>query len=485
MRSQRIVGILIGIGILVGLSYFFLYKKPAIIAAGGGDDPDLGGIEMKTIRGGGNILGIRQHDAAFHERMSVFERRAVEFRKQTVKFTTSEALPRGLKDNIYAFTEDVRELDPAQADKYYAEFCEGRLEYEPRGARRSRTRSHTPQRAVSEIGLSSTAPLNTSMRDNKDSMFSLEPGQFNIKHEGGKRGLDNLSLHLGISRSASYNSAPDVKRNKRNPLSYQEATVTSATNSGFDVAPSHNNRDEDGTAETSLSGNKRKLRDPPAKLNPLVKGAKAILSTHDAFNAFHALNSDNKVPPPTRAKVAKTATGAIILRRTVPAIPQPQFNAVSIPANVLASDDIDKTTTHDYMNSLDLCLVSLGENFTEAKAGEAEALIGLIELDPSVNTMQYTMQLAQIRNRAGKKGRDIRNVYGAIELENQEKARKKRRTPLPSRSGTPGYSVFSSVSSDPPVREPTSRSGSGLSSIGRDFGSSVSSGMLDLTGGGL
>ena len=125
MRTQQIVGIIIGIGALLGLAYFFLYKKADVVAADGGDDPDLG-TEMQP-------LAIRQHDVVFHERMSEFERRAVEFRKQTVKFTTLEVLPRGLKDNIYAFTEDVRQIDAGQADKYYAEFCEGRLQRAPEG----------------------------------------------------------------------------------------------------------------------------------------------------------------------------------------------------------------------------------------------------------------------------------------------------------------------------------------------------------------
>ena len=478
MSTQRNIGIGICLLALLGLAYFFIYKKQTPVSSG--DDPDAG-TEMVKI----------QHSTEYHERMVEFESRADHYRRQVAHLSQRQALPVGLKENIYAFTEDVRQIDAAKADKYNAEFCEGRNPTQAKLEKRSRSRS--------AIGLNaSTAPLNTDMRDNKTSIFAkLEPGQFNISHDTGVRGLESFSLSFSHSTSpqiGTFNSSPDVKTEIPNAEATQEATVTSNVSSAFDSSPSHNNREDNAIAEVSLSGNKRKLRDPPAKLKKKV--LKAELVTQEAFNTFQGLTSDNNVQVPQRG--AKRAKSAIVMKRETPTIPAtaPNFNSVAVPQNVLASDDVDKTTAHEYLNQLDLCMVDILENFTEAKVSEAEALIALIgDSDPSISTMQYTMQLASLRNNSKKKARDIRNVYGALELENQETARKRSRmflgtiprvprrarsgsTPIPSRSS--GYSRHSSrdlsgtsslagYESVPPL--PGSRSRSGTP--------------LDLTGSGL
>ena len=365
-----------------------------------------------------------------------FESRADHYRRQVAHLSQRQALPVGLKENIYAFTEDVRQIDAAKADKYNAEFCEGRNPTERKVEKRSRSRS--------AIGLNaSTAPLNTNMRDNKESVFAkLEPGQFNVSHDTGARGLESFSLSFSHSTSpqiGTFVSSPDVKTEVPNPEATQEATVTSNVSSAFDSAPSHNNRENNAMAEVSLSGNKRKIRDPPAKLKKENLVLKAELVTHEAFNTFQGLTSDNKVKVPQRG--AKRAKSAIVMKRETPTIPAtaPNFNSVAVPQNVLASDDVDKTTALEYLVQLDLCMVDILENFTEAKVSEAEALIALIgDSDPSISTMQYTMQMASLRNNSKKKARDIRNVYGALELENQETARKRSRMFLGTTPGSFG-----------------------------------------------
>ena len=222
MSTQQNIGIGICLLALLGLAYFFLYKKGTPVSSGvnPGTGPDAG-TEMVEI----------PHSTEFHQKMAEFESRADHYRRQVAHLGQREALPTGLKENIYAFTEDVRQIDARKADKYNAEFCEGREATEPKVEQRSRSRS--------AIGLTSpaTAPLNTNMRDNKASIFVLDPGQFNISHDLGARGLQAYSLSFSESpgrgrgsgppeqtqppQAPNFKSSPDVKAERGNPEATQ------------------------------------------------------------------------------------------------------------------------------------------------------------------------------------------------------------------------------------------------------------------------
>ena len=433
MGTQQTIGVIIMLATLVGLAYFFLYKgTPAVVTSG--DDPDEG-TEMQPI------LGLSAED---HVKLAGFEVRAVEFRKQVSKLTARSALPRGLKDNIYAFTEDVRQIDSVTADKYYAEFCEGRAEL-PLTEEFRRSRSRLP----------SEARLNANLRNNDDSAFrALEAGQFNISREGGKRGSWSLQTHLsGETPSGSFESAETAKNQQLNPESTQEVTAVGGL-SAFDSSPTINTRDDTASTETPLAGNKEKTNPTVARLKvekAYIHG-KAELVSHEAFNAFHALEGDNRVSNKKR----KIATPSIVIKREAPAIPGPNFNTVAVPHSVLAADDVDKTTIHNYLHQLDLCLIDMAENYTESKYDEAKALIALIgDKDPSFNLTRYRMETETAKSKNSKKARKIGNVYFAKELENLEKQQGVKRArlgmirTLPGLSrGTSGTSA-SSLSSSP------------------------------------
>ena len=97
MSTQRNIGIGICLLALLGLAYFFIYKKQTPVSSG--DDPDAG-TEMVEI----------PHSTEFHQRMAEFESRADHYRRQVAHLSQRQALPVGLKENIYAFTEDVDKL---------------------------------------------------------------------------------------------------------------------------------------------------------------------------------------------------------------------------------------------------------------------------------------------------------------------------------------------------------------------------------------
>ena len=419
MGTQQNLGIFIMLAALAGLAYFFLYKTPAAVVSGsGGDDPPAPEPVKAII------------SAEVHEKLAVFELRAEEFRKQISKLTRRSALPRGLKDNIYAFTEDVRQVDSIKADQYYAEFCEGRPEL-PQTAEFRRSRSRQPGDIPRQPD---EAPLNTNLRNNDDSAFrALEPGQFNIRHKGGKRGSGSLESHLSgyateRSQSVEFIAFVSPKEQQLNPHDTQETTATGGL-SGFNASPSINNRDNTGIIESTLSGNKQKTYPTVARMKPekVYVHGKAEVVTHDAFQAFQGLEADNRVNPKKR----KIAIAATVIKREAPTIPGPNFQTVAIPQAVLAADDGDKTSVHGYLHQLDLCIVDMSSNYTEGKYNEAKALLALIgDKDPHFNLTRQRMEVETAKAKNSKKARPIQNVYFASELANMEKGQATKRARL-------------------------------------------------------
>ena len=228
MGNKAIFGIIIAVVVIGGAIYYFTRKKADIPP----EEIEMMEMSAATEEAAGGML---------QRQMDGFERRAVQFRKQMQNLTARDPLPMGLKRNIYAFTEDVRTLDAGLADKYYAEFCEGRERAyrEPSRPVSKRSRSRSPQ----------TAPLDTDMRDNADSAFSgftLRPGQFVLSHEKEARSFSEFA--------STFDSSQDTKRARRNPENTQEKTRVDENNSGFDASLTQNNRDDTGMSEAALSG---------------------------------------------------------------------------------------------------------------------------------------------------------------------------------------------------------------------------------------
>jgi hypothetical protein len=387
MGNKEIVGIVIVLLVIGGLVYYFTRKEEEV-------SPEE--IEMQEF------AATAQDDAEVHRRMDAFAVRADEFRKQTSKLTAREALPFGLKNTLYAFTEEVRTIDPKRADVYYAEFCEGR-------AKPLRTLRVIPVSKVSLSRSPETAPLDTDMRDNKDSAFggfALDAGQFVVSHTEGARAFSEFA-------ASNFDSAHDSKRARRNPLNTQEKTKVDENNSGFDASITHNNRDDTGMGEASLSGNKRKLDSTVSKLGAKVsktegprsiyrgKRAKAILSTHEEFDKFDkAIKpvSDNTVKPNVRHTGSQEA---LTLQRRAPSLPTlspgPNFTTVEVPQEDKAGDE--RATLHTYLQELGVALSALEHRYDEARFLEVKALLDLIhDTDPSMDISQYQGRVARARS---------------------------------------------------------------------------------------
>ena len=393
MGTGTTIGIIVLIvAIGVGGYYYYInyYNKPEVATPAPAEQAAEAAKQQQELT--------KEQMAIRHDKLDALKAREEKYRKLVQAFTRTEALPQGLKKNIYAFTEDVRLIDRVMADRLYNEFCRGRVptaedpKYGP-PAKLRKARSRSAQRA----------PLDANLRDNSDSIYGkhgLEAGQFNIQHESGVRGSRSLEKHM--SPTETTDSAPDLKRRRPNAQDTQEKTRADDNHSAFDSSPSLNNRDDSGATESSLLGNKRKENDTVASIGiPVKKAKRAIVVTEDQFETALPPSSDNTVNPQVRPTTEALVLADPLRQVTAPHT-SPNFETVIVPAADLAGDESRTSTMHDYQVALDRLLSSMTANYTAAKYLEARGLLKLMEsgnvgIAHVVDLNKYKNRILQIR----------------------------------------------------------------------------------------